>query len=197
VSNKENNQERNKVNLPEDLAALKKSSVEESKGLDDIDALFDESDWDYYMQQEPKPLANKVSSDLYHTIQKQTTKAYLPEKSSKVFTLKRMYSVAAAVLVFFSVALGIYLYQNVHEPDVLAQDLMPTLKEVKSENKAITLALPDGSIVTLGPHSKITYLADFTATERDIYLEGTAKFQVNKDPNRPFSVDCKGLVTEV
>ena len=49
-----------------------------------------------------------------------------------------------------------------------------------------SLLLSDGSLVVLGPDSRIHYL--ITAAEREVQLEGQAFFRVVHDENRPFVV---------
>ena len=48
--------------------------------------------------------------------------------------------------------------------------------------------LPDGSVVTLAPHSKFIYTPGLTGDSRTISLEGNADFSVVSDPARPFVV---------
>ena len=48
--------------------------------------------------------------------------------------------------------------------------------------------LPDGSVVTLAPHSKFIYAPKLTGDSRTISLEGDANFSVVSDPARPFVV---------
>lgn len=47
--------------------------------------------------------------------------------------------------------------------------------------------LPDGSMVSLTPGSKIEYASDFN-TERSLTLEGEAFFEVERDENHPFVI---------
>lgn len=59
------------------------------------------------------------------------------------------------------------------------------------------LRLPDGSIVTLAPQSRLRYPAQFTEAAREVYLEGEAFFEVTKNPHRPFRVHSGAWVTQV
>jgi ferric-dicitrate binding protein FerR (iron transport regulator) len=59
------------------------------------------------------------------------------------------------------------------------------------------LRLPDGSVVTLAPQSKLRYPAQFTEAAREVYLEGEAFFEVTKNPHRPFRVHSGAWVTQV
>jgi len=53
--------------------------------------------------------------------------------------------------------------------------------------------LPDGSMVHLNSQGEIKYIKDFS--ERRVLLEGEAYFDVAKDAERPFSVECRGTTT--
>jgi ferric-dicitrate binding protein FerR (iron transport regulator) len=59
------------------------------------------------------------------------------------------------------------------------------------------LRLPDGSVVTLAPQSRLRYPAQFTEAAREVYLEGEAFFEVTKNPHRPFRVHSGAWVTQV
>lgn len=89
---------------------------------------------------------------------------------------------AAAILLVFVVR--IYLYSDAKWTEVAAY-----------ERPAIHM-LPDGSAVTLFPHSAIRYCKqDYVSKRRDVRLEGKAEFVVRKDTAHPFTVG--GRLSEV
>jgi ferric-dicitrate binding protein FerR (iron transport regulator) len=57
--------------------------------------------------------------------------------------------------------------------------------------------LPDGSVVTLAPHSKFIYTPGLTGDSRTISLEGDADFSVSRDPARPFVVLAGDIAVRV
>ena len=59
------------------------------------------------------------------------------------------------------------------------------------------LALSDGSRVFLNSVSKLTYPVVFDDERREVYLEGEAYFEIEKDVNKPFLVNINGLKIEV
>ena len=59
------------------------------------------------------------------------------------------------------------------------------------------ITLEDGSIVTLGKESTITFPQHFDGTQRQVRLDGEAFFDVTKDPERPFIVYAGELTTQV
>lgn len=58
-----------------------------------------------------------------------------------------------------------------------------------------TLTLSDGTKVWLNSQSKLKYPVAFNDTNREVYLEGEAYFEVTKDPHHPFHVNAKDRVT--
>lgn len=77
-----------------------------------------------------------------------------------------------------------------------------TNKHVNNYNELIvpkggeyTLTLSDGTKVWLNSQSKLKYPVAFNDTNREVYLEGEAYFEVTKDPHHPFHVNAKDRVT--
>lgn len=65
-----------------------------------------------------------------------------------------------------------------------------------AEQRQVTL--PDGSQVHLNYQSSLRYqAADYGQTERRVYLEGEAFFEVQRDEQRPFIVETQKLTTRV
>lgn len=57
--------------------------------------------------------------------------------------------------------------------------------------------LVDGSVVTLEPHSTLSYARFLDKKSREVTLQGNAFFDIAKDPKRPFLVHSGDLVTRV
>ncbi|UEG51913.1 FecR domain-containing protein [Mucilaginibacter daejeonensis] len=57
--------------------------------------------------------------------------------------------------------------------------------------------LPDGSTVWLKPGSSLKYVKTFNAISRDVAMNGECFFEVIKDPQRPFVIVSKHIVTKV
>lgn len=62
---------------------------------------------------------------------------------------------------------------------------------------AFVVTLPDQSVITLEPMSRLRFSAAFDERERKVYLEGEAFFEVSGDANRPFLVYANKLTTRV
>lgn len=61
----------------------------------------------------------------------------------------------------------------------------------------LTLKLQDGSSIQLNSNSKIKFPKSFSASSREVFMEGQAFFQVARDENRPFIVHSTDLITSV
>lgn len=59
------------------------------------------------------------------------------------------------------------------------------------------LTLPDGTKVWLNAMSTLKFPVQFLDTERSVYLEGEAYFEVAKDPSKPFVVKVRGTKISV
>lgn len=55
------------------------------------------------------------------------------------------------------------------------------------------MTLPDGSIVKMGPGSRISYLEGFIDGIREVELNGQAFFSVKSDPSKPFVVKTNSI----
>lgn len=62
-------------------------------------------------------------------------------------------------------------------------------RSYEADSEVLQLQLPDGSFVTLRPHSRIRLIKDFGRHQRLVFLDkGTAYFEVLHDDNNPFTV---------
>lgn len=81
------------------------------------------------------------------------------------------------------------------------------LTHAKTENQLVEkqnegtggmeVRLEDGTVITLGKNSKLSYPAHFQKQKREVFLSGEAFFDVTKDPSRPFLVYANETVTKV
>ena len=71
-----------------------------------------------------------------------------------------------------------------------------TIKQ-NSNNKPLVFTLEDGTVVTLASNSSLMYAFKFKETERKVYLQGEARFQVAKDQDHPFKVYQDNIIATV
>ncbi|WP_228379038.1 FecR family protein [Chryseobacterium piperi] len=105
--------------------------------------------------------------------------------NSQVYFRKNRYSVAAVLLLLFSLG-GFFTYFFFYKPDVYV-----------AENINRTVKLKDGSLVMLLPGAKLTVEKSFPAETRIVDLQGDAVFKVAKSKVHPFIVKADGFSTRV
>jgi transmembrane sensor len=76
-------------------------------------------------------------------------------------------------------------------------DIARLQKTNNSTTSVDTLLLSDGTMVILEPQARLYYPAGFTGSKREVYLEGNAFFKVTRNPDRPFYVYSRNIVTQV
>lgn len=109
--------------------------------------------------------------------------------------------VAATVLL--TIGLGVFYAWQPAKPNVaiyrqLTKTAPVALRErVNTTDRAVNVLLTDGSVVTLGQHSRLSYPAKFDGDTRTVYLSGEAFFDVVKNPAKPFLVYASETITKV
>lgn len=114
-------------------------------------------------------------------------------KSPKIF-YRRWISIAAILLVMLS--FGFLTWNNKHS---LESKTTANIMVATKANERKNVSLPDGSIITLEPSTKITYPGQFSSTIRAVeLLEGEAFFDVAHEERRQFNVKLKsGIAVKV
>ena len=114
-------------------------------------------------------------------------------QGSNKYGWKGILSIAASVVVLFSVGLNIYwaMKKDTNELSPLCEFAVP------AGGGLAHLTLSDGSQVTLNAGSKISYPSLFTSKQREVKLTGEAFFDISKDENRPFIVTLSDYQVEV
>ncbi|UZR97323.1 FecR family protein [Chondrinema litorale] len=112
------------------------------------------------------------------------------QKNSKQFL-----SIAATVIMLMLVGLGTYNY-FLSAPKEVKNELA-LIEKSNPKGRKSTIKLPDGSTVHLNAESLIKIPEHFAANKREVYLEGEAFFEIERDENRPFLVHSADMVTRV
>lgn len=100
----------------------------------------------------------------------------------------------AIVAVLISMV-GLYLY--ISRNPLIDAALIAYQEVVLPYGKKAIITLPDGTQVHLNAGSRLKYPKQFSATERRVFLEGEAFFEVTKNPKKPFYVQTKQTITRV
>ena len=103
-------------------------------------------------------------------------------------------SYAAAVFIPIALIIGLFIRIN-SQVDLLADDGYDEVYVPNGERMQVLFQ--DGSKVHLNSGSRIRYPKKFGLSERKVYLEGEAWFEVAKNKNRPFIVDLSYMDIKV
>jgi transmembrane sensor len=147
--------------------------------------------WTYFMQQKniwhsvdksinPADISTKRALDSFlKQISKETTIIYLWKYFQKV----------AAILIL-PLIIGGFLWQN----GVFAPKSVVAFKEVfTSTGTRMAFSLDDGTKVWLNAGSSLRYPEKFTTSQRNVFLQGEAYFEVKSDKTRPFYVNTQSI----
>jgi transmembrane sensor len=113
--------------------------------------------------------------------------------------MKRLIYFAAAAVIIGLVISGWLVFFNTTQTFSyeISRKKNQLAETVNSTTTPQRINLEDGSYVLLEPASKIACAHHFGADKREVYLEGSAFFQVAKDATRPFYVYTNEVVTKV
>lgn len=109
-----------------------------------------------------------------------------------------------AVSVLLVLSSGWLLWQNRLGGRVTYRELTAAIQkknllheQATGPGDSLRIVLEDGSVVTLGKNSKLSYPKNFEANRRMVVLTGEAYFDIAKDASRPFYIYSNELVTKV
>jgi len=113
---------------------------------------------------------------------------YTSGKKSKAF---QFFSRVAAILIFMVISsiTSIHIYKKyslAENPTTWVETSTPLGGQTK-------IILPDGSTAWINAKSNLKYSSQFGNTDRNIYLDGEAFFEVKKKGNLPFSVQSGNM----
>lgn len=154
-------------------------------------------------------LSSEEASELWDRIEKKTETIEGDPAESKVIPInsysilkkqeknRHNYSwlrvaVISAILIISAVGLLMIKEHPLKESAKVVQQMTENKTDLGVKAQ---VALSDGTQVILNSGSKLRYFRNFSATSRDVYLEGEAYFNVAKDSERPFNVYTGDVVT--
>ncbi|RRA98964.1 FecR family protein [Larkinella rosea] len=80
----------------------------------------------------------------------------------------------------------------------MGQIVSDRLEQVRNNTSSVLIVnLPDGSQASLEPRTQLQYRKAFADTIREVFLEGEAFFEVQKNPDKPFLVHANAITTKV
>jgi len=141
---------------------------------------------------------NKQLSSFYLRLQEEERRAIGSLNQYKTKSLKNRGSLLqyAAIWLVLILGAGMYaIYQHQQIPPQETQVAMRELSNPKGQRSRILL--PDSSAVFLGADSKLSFPEKFTSDSREVSLEGSAFFEVTKNPKKPFIIHTGTVQTKV
>lgn len=114
----------------------------------------------------------------------------------------RYFTVAASICVVAGIGWLGYLHMEtkpgkLREAGIVQESSDGYIVRFNETKKPVTILLDDSSVVTLEPQSELTFPQKFAPERREVHLKGEAFFQISHNPERPFLVKTKELVTRV
>jgi ferric-dicitrate binding protein FerR (iron transport regulator) len=112
--------------------------------------------------------------------------------SFKARTVRQFLKIAAVILMLISGSSTItWLITSKQQQKNQSPEITTISSPLGSKCKIV---LPDSSLVWLNAGSKITYTSNFNKTERRLYLEGEAYFDVTTNQDKPFLVQTSDIM---
>lgn len=71
------------------------------------------------------------------------------------------------------------------------------IENQNTSNQPMSIKMSDGSEIVLQKNTRIKYPKVFEKTKREVYLVGEAFFKVKRNPQKPFIIYTKKLITQV
>ncbi|MFD2934258.1 FecR family protein [Spirosoma flavum] len=129
------------------------------------------------------------------------------ESETPILPIGQRYSwwrwgVAASIII--TVGLSIWLYRHItpragHDSyaHLTKKAPLPLQEKVNTSTHVVNILLSDGTLVTLQPKSRLSYPKRFDTSDRTVYLNGEAFFDVVRNPAKPFLIYANQTVTKV
>ncbi len=109
------------------------------------------------------------------------------------FWMLKPVRVAASIILLMATALTFFLLGGAYgTPKVVVQNKLLTASDSRGR-----FVLPDSTVVWLNSNTTLQYPEEFTASTREVTLDGQAYFEVAKNKEKPFIVHAGEMQVEV
>lgn len=121
-----------------------------------------------------------------------------PEKAKK-FDVDKKNKVNQSLLVAASIVLVLvsFIFMDNRTENIDEIEEIATIIRANKKGEKRTFRLSDGSSIRLNAESKISFPEKFDAEKREVFLEGEAFFDIERDASRPFIVHSGQITTVV
>lgn len=134
--------------------------------------------------------------DYYTVLENIVERSQQRKRKSGTRYLETWKAVGIAASLIMAMFLGVWASQQFSLSDNQAVVVEPQLLTKQNpRGQKSTIMLPDGTKVVLNSESSITYVSNFTGSERLVELTGEAFFDVVRDTSKPFVVKTRSLMT--
>lgn len=143
----------------------------------------------------PPHIAQEITRNIFRS-EKENARI-IPIKSRTISLYKWAIAVSAILIIIVG---SYYQIRNRKNPGISFSNFNQKTDSFcsnESSSQTREIQLPDGSMVILNPKSSLYFSRGFSGGTRDVYLEGSAFFNIAKDPQRSFLVFYKDIVTKV
>lgn len=138
---------------------------------------------------------NEISKEQLEKIRQKIKEDIFPkeeQKSIRLFSIKRIAQIAAAIAIPLLLLITVQLYRE--NQNLSGQEIIVATTKGEKAN----LTLPDGTLVVLNSESQLKYTPQhYNKKERKVQFEGEAYFDVTKNEKSSFIIDTKGLEVRV
>jgi transmembrane sensor len=147
----------------------------------------------------PLPLSSRESQEVERRLWAQIRQSTQPSVFRRVSRNPWAWAgaVAASVAVCWLVATYLTRQPSFQEQPMAQAEGISDVEMRNTSGRVQALTLDDGSVVWLQPGAKLAYPMKFGPKARRVFLTGEAQFDVQRNPNRPFTVHTGPLTTEV
>ncbi|TWJ02480.1 FecR family protein [Mucilaginibacter frigoritolerans] len=146
---------------------------------------------------EEKELEERIYNHILLKIGNIAEEEQIPEKLPYNFWRKWYTIAAAAAIILFAGVMVLYQQQQANLLQTADLNAKQLVSIANNSNQIYKATLPDNSSVWLSPHSKLTYPGMFNSKSRNVSISGECFFEVTKNPERPFIISSRSIITKV
>jgi transmembrane sensor len=143
-----------------------------------------------------KELEERIYNSIIKNIDAATSEE-LPVKRSVISRLHTWHWLSgAAAILLAAITIGVY-HKTITGNKGAANADGQMVAITNNSNRIYKSTLPDSSSVWLSPHAQLRYPKVFAAASRAVSMSGECFFEVTKNPQRPFIISSRSIITKV
>jgi transmembrane sensor len=143
---------------------------------------------------EEKELEERIYNHILNSVGAEVQTVVIPVRhiSYKWYAIA---GAAAAIIIVF--ALSLYNSQKIKAMLNTGPGTQQMVAITNNSGKIYKAILPDNSCVWLSPNAKLTFPKIFNTASRMVSISGQCFFEVTKNPDRPFIINSRSIITKV